>query len=54
VSFKNPGFCFFPIFPGTEFLKDEFHPRFPMVKNWQISNLRIGTPKKFAHLRFAD
>ncbi len=35
--------------PGTEFPKEEFHPRFPMVKSWRIANLWIRTPKKFAN-----
>jgi hypothetical protein len=37
---------------GTGFLKEEFHSRYG--EKLRISNLRIGTPKKFANLRFAD
>jgi hypothetical protein len=50
--------------PGTEFLKDKFHSRFPMVENWEnwlISNLRIRAPRNFRicdlrinHIKIAD
>jgi hypothetical protein len=39
---------------GQKIGKEVFHPRYPMVKNLWICNLRIGTPKKFADLGFAD